>query len=607
MVVATTVLSLARGRSVDASQAARRPSPLHTGQRTGRDLALRRQRRLQQRQRRVLRRDLQRRASRPRPAKATASPFSFGLADPGRRRHPVRRAPDPARPRSRAPRPPTATTATGSPSSGPPGGDQAFALGAAHVRAAPGADAQADTVAVRDRPGRDPGGERRRIPRPRHQQLEPTRTRRVTADTVADLSLFDGLIGLDGMSFHLEQTSVGDDARTSERDGRQRRRLRHPHPRRDPGTTARRSERRDRPAEQHPRPARRAGPRPRAGGRRPVRPAADTDDFRVGGQSAYSDAVAQLAGNPQVIELQDQLQQGLFDTQQCDQLAGLLQPFPQINALYNAVGVAAPDPRRRRRQRPRRRWVGRLPGRRRPDPDRRHRLPAAPTFSRPAPAPPAPAADASPRPRRHRPRPAPRRPRRRPPSPPPSAVPAAAVDDDLRDDLAGGPARVLVRAGARSAPSPSSCSSAACSPPTRSGAAGSRRSTRWRPHDDSTDQPCAAPTTGSCAATPPSPGSAPCSSSWSCWRPPSHPNRSSAPDPPAGSDADGAPGGRPTPGATAHRRNRRTDGPGSGTRPTGGIPRRRRLPGVPGARRPVLAALRDMGRWRQRGRHLRAA
>ena len=64
--------------------------------------------------------------------------------------------------------------------------------------------------------------------------------------------------------------------------------------------------------------------------------------IRVGGKSAYSDAVAALAGIPQVIELQQQLQQGLFDTQQCKQLAGLLQPFPEINALYNAVGVAAP-------------------------------------------------------------------------------------------------------------------------------------------------------------------------------------------------------------------------------------------------------------------------
>ena len=114
---------------------------------------------------------------------------------------------------------PTPLTANSDDGDGQPversaGGDQGFALGAAHVRAAPGADAQADTVAF----GIDlagiaavSGGESHT----RATSDSATRTRRVTADTVADLSLLGGLIGLDGMSFHLEQTSIGDDARTS--------------------------------------------------------------------------------------------------------------------------------------------------------------------------------------------------------------------------------------------------------------------------------------------------------------------------------------------------------------------------------------------------------
>ena len=61
-------------------------------------------------------------------------------------------------------------------------------------------------------------------------------------------------------------------------------------------------------------------------------------------------------------------------------------------------------------------------------------------------------------------------------------------------------------------------------------------------------------------------------------------------------------GGAAAPGATGA-----PTGPAGTGRGDRRDPARRRVPGLPGARRPVLAALRDMGRWRQRGRHVPAA
>ena len=273
-------------------------------------------------------------------AKATATPFGFGLANLVAAitlcgEHPIPSGLMPA-----------ALIANSDEGNGQPveryaGDTQGFALGSAHVRAASGADAQADTLAFAlDLAGiaAVSGGESHT----RATSDAVTHTRRVTADTVADLSLLSGLIHLDGMSFHLEQTSVGEDARTSERmvasdvafgtftlAG-----VPIPLPDDPSAATAQLNNLLG------PLGLQVLAPQLVADGQFGHRLAPMT--FRLGGQSAYTDLVAQLAGNAQIIGLQDQLQKGLFDTQNCDQLAGLLQPLPQINALYNAIGIAAP-------------------------------------------------------------------------------------------------------------------------------------------------------------------------------------------------------------------------------------------------------------------------
>ena len=169
-----------------------------------------------------------------------------------------------------------------------------------------------------------------------------TRTRRVTADTRADATLLDGLIRLTGMSFHLEQTSFGDDARTSERAVASSV---------DFGTLSIAGV----PVPLPDDPSAAAGqlntllgplgvkvlpPELLAQGRFGQQLTPLT--LRIGGDSANSDLLAQLVGNPQLTDLQRQLQDGLFDSVDCDQLAGLLQPYPQLNSIYNAIGIAAP-------------------------------------------------------------------------------------------------------------------------------------------------------------------------------------------------------------------------------------------------------------------------
>jgi hypothetical protein len=167
-------------------------------------------------------------------------------------------------------------------------------------------------------------------------------SRKVSANTSVDLSLLGGLVTLSGMRFHLEQVSVGADARTAVRS------VEHsvgfgtvtvagaPVPLPD-GLTAGAT-------------ALNTVLTPL--GIQIIPPAlVDEGQFshrltpltlRIGGRSVYSDLVAALAGTPQLIELQQLLFGTLFDTTNCNQLGGLLTQIPQLNSTYNALGIATP-------------------------------------------------------------------------------------------------------------------------------------------------------------------------------------------------------------------------------------------------------------------------
>jgi hypothetical protein len=273
-------------------------------------------------------------------AKATATPYGFGLASLVAAvtlcgEHPI--------PPNAMPVPLTANSDEGDGQlvEKRAGQDQGFSFGAAHVRAAPGADAQTDTSAF----GVDVAGMATVSGGEAHARAstdERTRTRRVAGDTVAVISLLGGQLRFTGMAFHLEQTSVGDDARTGERTVESAV---------DFGTVTLAGVPVPLPDDPDAAAAQLntlLGPL----GIQILPPHLLADGqfgqeltpmtFRLGGSSAYSDIVAQLATTPQLIQLQDRLQAGLFDTQHCDQLVGLLRPFPQINSLYNAIGIVAP-------------------------------------------------------------------------------------------------------------------------------------------------------------------------------------------------------------------------------------------------------------------------
>jgi hypothetical protein len=62
----------------------------------------------------------------------------------------------------------------------------------------------------------------------------------------------------------------------------------------------------------------------------------------IGGKTLYGPVVAPLLGGATITQVERALQPGVFDTASCNELAGLLKPYPAVNALWNSLGSAAP-------------------------------------------------------------------------------------------------------------------------------------------------------------------------------------------------------------------------------------------------------------------------
>ena len=273
-------------------------------------------------------------------AKAVGAPFNFGLAGLITSLQFCGVSPVPP---GSLPEPLEASTdaAGGQPVERSAGSQQGVAFGAARLRAAPNASAEADVTALGfDLPtiaafsgGRsharvvsDPAG----------------RARSAAADTSGDLVLLDGLVRLEGMRFRVAQTSVGADHRASERGAESDVALGAltlagvPVPLPDDpdqGVAALNTL-------LGPLGLRFRAPQVVAEGSNGLRMTPLT--VSIGGDSLYSDLVRQLGSDPALVGLQRALQTGLFDSTTCAQLGGVMQAFPQLNSLYNVIGVLAP-------------------------------------------------------------------------------------------------------------------------------------------------------------------------------------------------------------------------------------------------------------------------